>query len=130
MLLDRHLGPGLATSLALRVADGPRALVESLTAASRHDPGVPAWVGRGRALEMAVNVVLPTLDAWARGDGNDLLQARCHQLYMSMPALQENTLTREARLLTGNPQLLRLPLGACEQQGLIHLYRNVVAKQP
>ena len=124
LLLDRHLGPGLAASLALRVADGPGALVESLTAVS----GGPAWVGRGRALEIAVNVVLPTLDAWARAQGDDLRQARCRNLYLSLPALQENTLTREARRLMGNPHLLRLPLGACGQQGLIHLYRNAVAK--
>ena len=38
-------------------------------------------------MEMAVNVVLPTLEAWGRERGDGELQRRCRKLYLEFPAL-------------------------------------------
>ena len=127
-LLDRHVAPGLGASLAQRVAAGATELVASLTVAAPGGLGGSALVGKGRALEIAVNVALPVLDAWAEAAGDQTLRARCRQLYQSLPALQENTITREARRLAGGSYLPKVHLGACRQQGLLHLYWKAVAR--
>ena len=76
-------------------------------------------VGEKRAREMAVSAVLPVL----RGLPN---AARAvDKLYASFPSLSENTITREARRLLGKHE--RLKMSACEQQGLMHLYRQAVS---
>ena len=125
-LLDRHLEPGLAASLAQHLAGGTAGLIGALAVGGHAGPET-ALIGRGRALEMAVNVALPTLDAWGGIQGDPGLRELCRRLYLEMPALQENTITREARRLAGGPYLPRLRLRACEQQGLMHLYRREVA---
>ena len=113
---------------------GPGTLVESLKAAGPVETGARGearrtdLVGRDRAADMAINVVLPTMAAWARGSGNAVLEARCRHLYTHLPALQENALSREARRLAGNPGLSGLALDACMQQGLLHLYRQAMAR--
>ena len=125
LLLHRHLGPGLAPSLASAMEGGPARLVEALSVAS--PTGGASLVGRSRAADAAVSVVMPALSAWARARRDGPLEARCQQLYSHFPPLQENTITREARRLVVNPKLRGLALNACMQQGLLHLYRRAVA---
>ena len=126
VLLDRHLAAGLTASLTQQVDEGAAGLVASLAVGDQGGSDT-ALIGRGRALEMVVNVALPVLDAWAGTQEDPELRTRCRRLYLAMPALQENTITREARRLAGGPYLPGLRLGACEQQGLMHLYRKAVA---
>ena len=73
---------------------------------------------------MAVNAVLPVLAAVARGRGDRDGSARLTALFEALPSLPLNSLTREAVRLIGGPVA---GLGACEQQGLLHLYRRAVS---
>ena len=80
------------------------------------DDSAGALIGTGRAREVVVNAVLPLLTAV----GNP----RSEDVFMRYPSLPENSLTREARRLTG-AQGMRL--SACEQLGLVRLYRGSIA---
>lgn len=77
-----------------------------------------ALVGAGRAREIVVNAVLPLLAA--RGD------SRAEELFVRYPALPENGLIREARRLAGAKGMR---LSACEQLGLVRLYRGSIAQR-
>ncbi len=125
VLLARHLDAGLASAFAQRVAEGPRALLESLRVP---DQDGSALVGMGRAMEMAVNAVLPVLEAWSKARKDEVTQGQCLSTYLAFPSLQENTITKEARWIAGNPYLPHLHLNACMQQGLLHLYRQAVGR--
>ena len=113
-----------AAALAARVSDeGPiaaceRAVAEGRTSLERlfvvEGPG-GALIGAGRAREIVVNAVLPLLAA-----GNP----HAEDVFVQYPSLPENSLTREARRLTG-AQGMRL--SACEQLGLVRLYRGSIA---
>ena len=76
-----------------------------------------ALIGTGRAREIVVNAVLPLLAATGNSEAEDL--------FLRYPSLPENSLTREARRLTG-AQGMRL--SACEQLGLLRLYRGSIAE--
>ena len=83
------------------------------------------YVGESRAREIVVNAVLPALAAQATLNNDSTALDALRSAYTSLPALAENTLTKEAKLLLGDTTPKRL--GACEQQGLIHLYRATLA---
>ncbi len=95
--------------------DGPPGLERLFTAAE----GGSALTGSGRAREIAVNAALPLLAAKEEGGGSGAAA-----LYRMFPPLPENSVTREARRLAG---AVGMRLTACEQQGLIRLYRRGVA---
>lgn len=115
-LLSRYLDTGLlAGLLPLARGESVTALSSALTVAD----GVITLIGRGRALDMTVNVVLPLLHAWALLRGEPALASSCLRLYRRAPRLAENEITREmAALLQASPR----QGGALRQQGLIHLY--------
>ena len=115
---------GLRPVLAEACATGANVLVDALRV--RRMPGGTALVGTGRAREMAVGAVLPTLAADAAARGDRPLARRVRAAYERFPALPDNTLTREARRLLG-PRARAMRLSACEHQGLMRLYRLAVA---
>lgn len=81
-----------------------------------------ALVGLGRAREMVVNALLPWAWAWGEHGGWPALQRAAGDCYLTHPRCGENRVTREAaRLLTLSPRVART---ACQQQGLLHLYRQ------
>ena len=83
-------------------------------------------IGRGRAAEIVVNAVLPGLCAAARLQGDSTLESVVVDLYRSFPALPENSITREAKLMFAlGPAKRASAYGAREQQGLIYLYRSL-----
>ena len=125
VLLVRHLDAGLASAFAQRVAEGTLALVESLRVP---DQDGSALIGVGRAMEMAINVILPVLEAWSKARKDEVTQGRCLSAYLAFPSPQEDTITKEACWITGNPYLPHLHLNACMQQGLLHLYRQAVGR--
>ena len=127
-LLCRHLDAGLIGALVSQAHQGVMALMQSMTIEPPEGRGSARLIGRARAMDMAINVVLPTLEAWGSLNGDATTQARCRQLYREVPALQENTITKEARRLSGNKPLLHMRLSACMQQGLQHLYRQAVGQ--
>ena len=79
-------------------------------------------------MEMAVNVVLPPLEAWSKARKDEAAQGQCLGAYLALPSLQENTITKAARWIAGSPYLPHLHLSACMQQGLPHLYRRAVGR--
>jgi len=81
-----------------------------------------ALIGRGRALEMAVNVVLPlaTVLAEARRDGEAALRSR--ELLARLPRAGPYGVTRFLEEVLRNGAGRALRLNARRQQGLLHLY--------
>jgi hypothetical protein len=120
----RGAASGLRGWLDAATAAGTSALVESLVVPGDGDG--PAMAGQARAREIAVNAVLPTLAAWAARDHDGASSRRLAAAYEAFPSLSANTITREARRLSGG----RSPAGARKQQGLMHLYRRGVAASP
>ena len=117
-LVDRHMERGFARGLAAEVQGGdPRSLREGLT--------VRPFIGAGRAGDVAVNVVLPFLHAFAQVAGLPALGRAAVDRYHAFPKLEENELTRETRRVLGprlDPKWVR---GARRQQGLIQLYKGI-----
>lgn len=111
-LLARTADEGLAGACARAASDGPAAL-EALLAVSGAQGTL---IGAGRAREIAVNAALPALAASGGADAEGV--------FLGFPAPPENTLTKEARRLAG---AAGMRLSACEQIGLIRLYRRSVA---
>jgi Protein of unknown function (DUF2851) len=119
-LVARHARDGLADALLapLRAgdADGLLAALEVPAAPGERRPSI----GRGRAIDMAINVAAPF--ALARGDG--ALVAGTWRTVEALPAGEDSDLLRHMRaLLAGSGHRLHKP-GALEQQGLLHLYRS------
>ena len=87
--------------------------------------GRSTLVGRQRAADIVVNVVLPLLHAGAVAERKTAMAMACLRLAKGAPRLEENEITREMA------DLLRLParvitVGAYRQQGLIHIYRGLL----
>ena len=82
-------------------------------------------IGRGRALDMVVNVVLPLVHAWGLLKGDRVLADSCLNLYRRAPPLAENEITREMEALLGLSEGWA-KLGALQQQGLMHLYQTLL----
>ena len=117
-LLERFMETGLTAGLTSVVLSGGAAAVRrSLT--------VPGHIGRGRAGDIAVNVVLPFLHAHAGVTRSRALARKCVDLYRAYPRLQENEITREMKDLLSTLDARTDVLGARRQQGLIHLYKTM-----
>ncbi len=114
-LLDRYIEQGLVAGLGRVAGTGsPRELTLALEVGP--DPGgKQAWIGRGRARDLAVNVVLPFL----HGLGS---RHECLDLYQRFSKLQENELTREMADQLVDPAWGGVVTTARRQQGLLHLH--------
>ena len=118
-ILDRFLERGLAVGLGDIVEQrSPAKLTEALTVPALTGP---AFVGAGRAKDLAVNAVLPFMHAWAEFDRQGPGQETALGLYHQYPRLGDNELFREMR-----EQLLPVAWhqavnNARRQQGLLHL---------
>ena len=106
-------------------AVGPWARGQDSSKPSRRPP---ALIGKGRARDLLVNVLLPFYHAQALTQERPPLQERALGLYHRAPLLEENAITREMRRHLLAPDSL-LVQGARRQQGLIHLYKALFARQ-
>ena len=131
-LLARYTESGLLPGLLPMAREET---VVALCAALTVGQGGTSLIGRSRALDMAINVVLPLLHAWGLSEGDAALAGSCLRLYRGAPRLAENEITREMVTLLGlspgNAQAHRmrgraLALGALRQQGLMHLYQMLL----
>ena len=119
IILTRFLEQGLAVGLreeAQRLR--PAGLAAALCAVSE---GGPAYVGRARAKDLAVNAVLPFLRAWEQaehGSGGDGLP---EILYQKFPLSADNEVTREMTEQLLPPAWRGVVSSARRQQGLLHL---------
>lgn len=89
----------------------PRDAVAALSAALRVGGGA---ISGGRALIVIANVALPLAAA-----AEPLLATRAWEVYLALPGLPSNQITR---LMARQLGLARLPAGAAAQQGLHHLW--------
>ena len=138
-LLQRYRGRGLLPSLLEMVAEAPLAkearwLEAGLVVAeegywrdrfdfalsARHRKS--ALLGRGKAGEVVVNVILPFAFSWGRAEGEKELSRKAIRIYGDYPRLAENEVTGHmARQLSlGDSSNFT----ACHQQGLIHLFKD------
>ena len=120
-LAARFLDTGLVRGLRSAVAeDGTGSLVRALTVSERGR----TLIGKSRALDIAVNHVLPFFHAWSILVEDGSLAEDALRLYFRMPRLADNEMTREmASLLEVERRLLR---GAVAHQGLIQMYREML----
>ena len=120
MVFERFLGTGPAAGLAAEFERGRgRRITEVLT--------VRPYIGTGRAREAAVNSVLPSLPALAAVRRDRSMAEKCLSEFRAYPGLGDNALTREMqRLLALRDRGIDVR-GARRQQGLVHLYKSLVA---
>ncbi|RMF92412.1 MAG: DUF2851 family protein, partial [Nitrospinota bacterium] len=82
-------------------------------------------LGNERIRTLLVDVVLPTLCAWARSEQRSGLVAQIHHLYTCHPCLGDNAILRHMRHQLGEegsqPSLITT---ARRQQALLHLYHH------
>ena len=97
--------------------------------ASHFDFGLDSWsnnptlLGRWRAADIVVNVLLPFTYAWSKATSQPELERKALDLYRSYPRLAVNTVERHMKTQLG----LRNGLvnSAQRQQGLIHIYETL-----
>ena len=136
-LLQRHSREGLLEGMLRLVRGAPepsghRWLESSLVVmgdgwlAEGHDSGSrmrePSLIGRSKAAEILVNVILPFAFGWGGAGGEPDLRRKALRLYSGYPGLADNAITHHmaGQLGWGNSR----DLTACRQQGLIHIFRT------
>ena len=94
--------------------------------AYRVDDGV---LGTGRAGEIVVNAVLPTVAAWAEVGGDYGLYREAMRLYREHPSLPSNSVLSEAgRTINHRVATVGRVRGARQQQGAMHLYNTMLLR--
>jgi hypothetical protein len=127
-LVARTARDGLVASLLAPLwQDDPDAVLAALEVS---EPGMAtALIGRGRALEMAINVVVPFALAMARAAGDLDLEDRAWRVAAALPGGNDSEPLRHMRaLLAASGHRVR-PYRALEQQGLLHLHRSYCSAQ-
>lgn len=88
--------------------------------------GLPALLGRGRAADIVVNVLLPFAAAWGRANERPELAGKASEIYRHYPVLAENTLERHMVNQLGIGRYLVST--ARRQQGLLHIYKTLCSQ--
>jgi hypothetical protein len=132
-LLLRYREEGLLTGLIgefhkLPVDGGCRGLEEALIieAGDCHSTvskGESALLGRERAADIVINVLLPFAVAWGRVNSRPELAEKAVNLYRRYPALATNTLERHMGRQFGID--VNLVNTARRQQGLLHIFKTL-----
>lgn len=126
-LLARHAVQGPAAAFLVLVRQGDAsALIAALEVPASGQGRTPP-IGRSRASEAAVNVIVPFALAAAAQDDDAALAAAAWRLATALP-LGENTdpMRQMHDLLAASGHRLRAP-GALAAQGLLHLHRSYCA---
>lgn len=134
--LEGGLSPTIEVALSAAAREGAASsIARALTVTAegywaRHaDLGAPCaesptLLGKARAAEIVVNIVLPFFSALAHRRADASLAEQCRRLYGMHPPLAENHITErmEALLLPGRARTIVTT--ARRQQGLIGLYKS------
>lgn len=139
-LLSRYVEQGLVEGLLSLVATGSaRGLLEALTIgvapdsywasdgnlASTARVRTPVLIGRGRAVEIAANVVLPFAVAWGEARGSADLLRTAQAMYAALPRATDYGITDHINRALQQPSSgRRLPLRMIHQQGMLYLYHS------
>jgi hypothetical protein len=133
-LLVRYMREGLARSALDLVAEarGHRGLEAGFMIAAdgywrRHfdfgcEGNALSLIGRGRARELIVNIILPFV--WAMVGPQQELGRRALELYRCYPNLVENRITRSMQGLLWGKRAPTVVNSAQRQQGLLHIYHS------
>lgn len=130
-LINRYLDTGLVPALLGNVKSmdaGKSYPLEALLVESGPQSGrcrgKPLLLGKGRALLIAVNILLPFACALGIKRKDRVLRGKAEDMFRSSPPLEDNVITRHFH------RFLRLPyrLKAREQQGLLRLERKYCSK--
>jgi hypothetical protein len=135
-LLVNHVDEGLLSGMLAAVKAGPTGPAGilrvagdgywldhyDLTSGRVHVPG--ALIGPGRAGELAVNIVLPFVLAWAERHGDIALADAAVLAYRRHPAVPSYGQLRSLSAALGS----RTAAGARRQQGMLHLFRRYCRK--
>ena len=90
------------------------------------DEGTPALLGRGRAAEIIINVILPFAWLWAQKKSESALTEKVLEVYRRYPRSESNSIERH---MLRQFSLRRLLVNsACRQQGLIHIYKSLCTR--
>lgn len=135
-LLAEHWRSGLVEGLEAILEKGsPREMEKSLEVEGTefwarhldfHHPvaRAPMLVGKSRAREIVINVVLPFFFARAHLFGDGAMGQRIRALYCTFPPGQDNEITREVKSLLMTSQVSQPVVNSARrQQGLIHIYQ-------
>ena len=113
----------------LRLERGLRVIADGYWA-SHFDFGLnshnPTLLGRWRAADIAVNVLLPFTFTWSKLNSQPEVERRAFDLYCGYPRLGVNTI--ESHMINQLGLNSRLVNSAQRQQGLIHIY-NTLCRQ-
>ena len=141
-LLARHRGSLLQSVLPalnrLPLTDAQENLEQSLRVqvggywASHFDFGAasgwrPALIGRSRARDIIVNVLLPFYLAWGSVSAQEWLHDVSLGLYQNHPGMEENWITRHMKVKALGDSVTRVD-DARRQQGLIELHEAFCAR--
>jgi hypothetical protein len=121
---ERH--GGLVAFLA-----GPEALLDTSTLLSRLQAhtGEESLIGRDRALEVAINAVLPFTSALARSEDRADLDEATQEFWRALPAGGRSRVERAMRDHIAIPARGTALRTARHQQGLLHLYKRYCAQR-
>jgi hypothetical protein len=83
-------------------------------------------IGKNRADDIVINVILPAIMAYAQIIQDDILLKKIMQFYSNYPTLQDNSITRFfiERVFRSQGAYSELVNSALRQQGLIHIYKS------
>ena len=121
VLLDRFLSEGLVAGLERAAEESNPSKLTALLMVAGGQNRKGALIGRGRAGDLAVNVVLPFLHGLATSNGQDSRSQGSQHLYHRFGKLQENELTLEMARQLMEPDWRGVLTNARRQQGLLHL---------
>ena len=86
-------------------------------------------IGAGRAGEIVINAVLPTIVAWAELGRDGAMYSEAMRLYRTHPALPSNSVLKEAvRVLVRRGVRLGNIRGARRQFGVMHVYKSMLLR--
>ena len=124
-LLHRYREKGFLEGLVglVREAHLSRNVYRSLEAGLVVNADGQTLLGRGRAADIIVNVLLPFILAWSRAAAEPGLGNKALELYRLYPRLTVNSVERHMAKTLGLDSSLVNSAG--RQQGLIHIYKNV-----
>ncbi len=129
-LLMRYRGCGLVEGMCRLVRDAPakgfrQHLEQGIVVGGEAGSGTKghsALLGRGRAAEIVINVILPFVHAYAGTNGEKALAGKALRLYAIYPATEQNYISRLMGKNLGLGAGKRLD--ACRLQGLIYVFKT------